>query len=59
MNRLTSKDGTTIAFETRGQGPAIILVGGALSDRSAAAPLAVAPGAAFYRVRLRSSGARG
>jgi pimeloyl-ACP methyl ester carboxylesterase len=40
MGRVTSKDGTTIAFDQSGQGPAVILVGGALSDRSAARPLA-------------------
>jgi pimeloyl-ACP methyl ester carboxylesterase len=40
MDKVTSKDGTTIAFDHSGTGPAIILVGGALSDRSAARPLA-------------------
>jgi pimeloyl-ACP methyl ester carboxylesterase len=40
VERATSKDGTTIAFDRSGRGPAIILVGGALSDRSAAFPLA-------------------
>jgi pimeloyl-ACP methyl ester carboxylesterase len=40
MRQVRSKDGTTIAFESTGQGPAIILVGGALSDRSGAGPLA-------------------
>ncbi len=39
MPKVTSKDGTTIAFDKTGQGPALILVGGALSNRSAAAPL--------------------
>jgi pimeloyl-ACP methyl ester carboxylesterase len=39
-DRVTSKDGTLIAFDRSGQGPALILVGGALSDRSASAPLA-------------------
>jgi hypothetical protein len=34
-----SSDGTTIAFERSGSGPAVVLVGGALSDRSAARPL--------------------
>lgn len=42
MERVTSKDGTTIAFDRSGQGPAIVLVGGALSDRSAAFPIAAA-----------------
>jgi pimeloyl-ACP methyl ester carboxylesterase len=40
MERTTSKDGTPIAFDRSGRGPAIVLVGGALSDRSAASPLA-------------------
>jgi pimeloyl-ACP methyl ester carboxylesterase len=40
MERVSSKDGTTIAFDRSGEGPAIVLVGGALSDRSAAFPLA-------------------
>ena len=39
MRKVTSKDGTAIAFDKTGEGPAIILVGGALSDRSAAVPL--------------------
>lgn len=37
-----SADGTRIAFERRGAGPAVILIGGAFSDRSAGAPLATA-----------------
>jgi pimeloyl-ACP methyl ester carboxylesterase len=40
MQQVKSKDGTPIAFERSGEGPAVILVGGALSDRSAAGPLA-------------------
>ncbi|MFC0009132.1 alpha/beta fold hydrolase [Devosia nitrariae] len=39
-NEVISKDGTRIAFERVGDGPALILVGGALSDRSGWAPLA-------------------
>lgn len=34
MNKVTSKDGTTIAYETKGSGPAVILVDGALCYRS-------------------------
>ena len=34
MRTVTSKDGTTIAFDQSGQGPAIILVGGALEQRA-------------------------
>jgi pimeloyl-ACP methyl ester carboxylesterase len=34
MNKVTSKDGTTIAYEKRGSGPAVIVVEGALGYRS-------------------------
>jgi pimeloyl-ACP methyl ester carboxylesterase len=34
MNRIRSKDGTEIAFDQLGEGPAVILVGGAFSYRS-------------------------
>jgi pimeloyl-ACP methyl ester carboxylesterase len=37
---VTSHDGTRIAYDRRGRGPGLILVGGALSDRSGAAELA-------------------
>jgi pimeloyl-ACP methyl ester carboxylesterase len=40
MISVTSRDGTTIAFDRTGEGPPTILVGGALSDRSASSPLA-------------------
>jgi hypothetical protein len=40
MNRVTSKDGTSIAYERIGNGPAVILVGGGLDDGSENAPLA-------------------
>ena len=40
QNKVTSKDGTRIALDRSGHGPALILVGGALSDRSGWAPLA-------------------
>jgi pimeloyl-ACP methyl ester carboxylesterase len=39
-SEVTSKDGTTIAFDRSGEGPPIVLVGGAMADRSAAAELA-------------------
>jgi pimeloyl-ACP methyl ester carboxylesterase len=42
MKKVLSRDGTAIAFDRSGQGPAIILVGGATSTRSAAASLAAA-----------------
>jgi len=38
MRTVTSKDGTTIAFDQVGKGPAIILVNGALGTRSQATP---------------------
>lgn len=37
---VTSKDGTSIAFDRTGTGPGLILVGGALSERSAWVPVA-------------------
>ncbi len=40
MRTVISNDSTTIAFDQSGAGPAVILVGGALSDRTAAAPVA-------------------
>jgi alpha-beta hydrolase superfamily lysophospholipase len=40
METTRSRDGTTIAFDRSGEGPPIILVGGAFTDRSSDAPLA-------------------
>jgi pimeloyl-ACP methyl ester carboxylesterase len=40
LRKVRSKDGTAIAFDQSGDGPAIILVGGAMSTRSASVPLA-------------------
>lgn len=40
MNQAISKDGTIIAYDKTGQGPAIILVVGAFNDRATGAPLA-------------------
>jgi pimeloyl-ACP methyl ester carboxylesterase len=41
MNKyVTSKDGTSIAYDRQGSGPAVILVGGGLDDGSENAPLA-------------------
>jgi pimeloyl-ACP methyl ester carboxylesterase len=40
VERTRSADGTAIAFDRSGQGPAIVVVGGALADRSAFASLA-------------------
>jgi pimeloyl-ACP methyl ester carboxylesterase len=41
MERVTSRDGTSIAYERQGSGPAVVMVGGAAVDRSENAPLAV------------------
>jgi len=40
MERVTSRDGTTIAFERLGAGASVVLVGGGSVDRTANAPLA-------------------
>lgn len=40
MPQVTSKDGTAIAYDRIGQGPAVVIVGGTLGDRSQQAPLA-------------------
>lgn len=40
MQKVTSADGTSIAVETRGSGPAVVLVGGAFNDRTTVAALA-------------------
>ena len=40
MQKTSSRDGTLIAFEKQGAGLPLILIGGALSERAAAAPLA-------------------
>ncbi len=42
MQTVGSADGTTIAFDRSGQGPALILVGGASATRAAAASVAAA-----------------
>jgi polar amino acid transport system substrate-binding protein len=50
MTTATSRDGTTIAFDTSGEGPPLVVVGGALNDRHAAATLAglLAPSFTVY-----------
>lgn len=61
MNTVTSKDGTTIAFERSGEGPPLLLVGGALNDRHAAATTAelLAPGFTVYAYDRRGRGDSG
>jgi len=39
-SKISSRDGTTIAYDQAGSGPPVILVGGAFCDRSFAGPLA-------------------
>jgi pimeloyl-ACP methyl ester carboxylesterase len=40
MEKVTSSDGTTIAFDRLGEGPPVIVVGGATCDRAMTRPLA-------------------
>jgi pimeloyl-ACP methyl ester carboxylesterase len=47
MPRVTSKDGTPIAYDRLGSGPVVILVGGGLDDGSENAPLAAELAARF------------
>jgi pimeloyl-ACP methyl ester carboxylesterase len=47
MDRVTSNDGTSIAFDRIGSGSTCILVGGATADRSNEAPLAAELAGAF------------
>jgi pimeloyl-ACP methyl ester carboxylesterase len=50
MDRVQSRDGTLIAYERTGKGPALILVTGALADRADARPVAAALAAHFTAV---------
>jgi len=61
MDRVTSKDGTSIAYDRHGSGPAVILVGGAFVDRSKNAPLATEMAARFsvYNYDRRGRGDSG
>lgn len=56
--QLTSKDGAKIAYEKLGSGPALIIVGGALSDRKGGAELAqlLAPHFTVYLYDRRGRG---
>lgn len=47
MDKVQSADGTTIAFERSGSGPALILATGAFNDRASTRPLAGALGSHF------------
>jgi pimeloyl-ACP methyl ester carboxylesterase len=61
MNTVTSADGTTIAFTRTGEGPAVILIGGAFNDRSTVAELAthLAPHFTVYTYDRRGRGGSG
>jgi pimeloyl-ACP methyl ester carboxylesterase len=58
MNRVMSKDGTSIAYDRLGAGPAVILVGGGLDDGSENAPLAAELAGSFtvYNYARRGRG---
>ncbi len=61
MQTVTSKDGTTLAFDRSGEGAPIIFVGGALSDRKAVAPVAalLAPHFTIFAYDRRGVGSSG
>lgn len=61
MATAKSADGTTIAFDRSGAGPALVLVGGALADRSSSRPLSARLGANFtvYIYDRRGRGSSG
>ncbi|SFO99504.1 Alpha/beta hydrolase family protein [Amycolatopsis arida] len=61
MSRVTSKDGTPIAYERQGSGPAVVLVTGALDDGSENAPLATELAGSFtvFNYARRGRGASG
>ncbi len=61
MHTVRSADGTLIAFDRAGDGPALILVAGALQDRSATGALAarLAPRFTVYRYDRRGRGDSG
>lgn len=59
--QITSRDGTRITFEKQGTGPALVIVGGALSDRTGGADLArlLAPHLTVYSHDRRGRGGSG
>jgi pimeloyl-ACP methyl ester carboxylesterase len=61
MDKVRSTDGTLIAFDRTGSGPALILLGGAFSTRAAAAQLAglLAPHFTVFAVDRRGRGDSG
>jgi pimeloyl-ACP methyl ester carboxylesterase len=61
MNKVTSKDGTTIAYDRSGTGPAVILVCGGSVDHTSNAPLAALLAEHFtvFNYHRRGRGASG
>jgi pimeloyl-ACP methyl ester carboxylesterase len=61
MHHVTSKDGTIIAFEKLGQGPALVIVGGVLGDHAQQAGLAqlLASDFTVYNIDRRGHGESG
>jgi pimeloyl-ACP methyl ester carboxylesterase len=61
MGHVTSKDGTTIAFDKLGQGPAVVLLTGGPVDRSSNVPVAelLAPHFTVYNYDRRGRGDSG
>src|SRR5213082_2845310 len=61
MNQVISKDGTHIVFDQSGQGPALILVTGALTTRADWVPLAacLAPDFSVFAYDRRGRGESG
>jgi pimeloyl-ACP methyl ester carboxylesterase len=61
MSQVTSRDGTSIAYERTGDGPAVILVTGGLDDGSENAPLAMELAEHFtaYNYQRRGRGESG
>ncbi|MFL6115997.1 MAG: alpha/beta fold hydrolase, partial [Catenulispora sp.] len=56
---ITSRDGTTLAVDTVGAGPVVILVGGAFNDRGTVAALAAELAADFTAVTSDRRGRAG
>jgi pimeloyl-ACP methyl ester carboxylesterase len=61
MDTVTSKDGTTIAFDRSGDGPPVVLISGGPSDRSGNTELAglLAPRLTVYNYDRRGRGDSG
>src|SRR5689334_17250985 len=61
MSKIFSKDGTPISYDRTGEGPAVVIVGGILGDRSQQAPLAalLSPHFTVYNYDRRGRGESG